>query len=377
MDFKEVKNNMNRDNYLSEYACKNSEFQRFSKEEEDIRPPFFRDTDRIIYSLSYTRYIDKTQVFSVSENDHVSKRMTHVQMVSKVARTIGRALNLNEDLIEASALGHDIGHVPFGHVGESILNKISLEVNEGYFNHNVQSVREFMYLENNGKGLNLTLQTLDGILCHNGELELEKYQCVNKTKETFMKEYYSCYNDKSAIKKLKPMTLEGCVVRISDIIAYLGRDIEDAIRLGKLNINDIPESITSILGTSNREIINTFVLDIIKQSYGKNYISMSKDVFNALKALKKFNYENIYDKASTEEDKRNWESMFRKVFNYSLDAIENNNQDALINRAFLSHMDKDYLDNNSAARKVIDFIAGMTDDYLMKHAKIIDNLSNL
>lgn len=368
----EVIKNMNKDDNLSVYACKNSEAIRFVNEENDIRPPFFRDTDRIIYSLSYTRYIDKTQVFSELEDDHISKRMTHVQMVSKIARTIGRALNLNEDLIEAAALGHDIGHVPFGHTGEAILNDISLAVGEGYFNHNIQSVREFMYLENNGEGLNLTLQTLDAIMCHNGELELKKYEPMVKTKEEYLREYEACYKDESMNRKLIPMTLEGCVVRISDILAYLGRDIEDAIRLKMLDKDEIPKNIRDLLGSSNKEIINTFILDIINNSYEKNYISMSDKLFNALKELKLFNYEHIYKYASSEEQRNNWKNMFKTVFDYSLDAIKNNNKNADINKVFLNNMDKTYLDNTTAERKVIDFIAGMTDDYLIsQYNKII------
>lgn len=157
--------------------------------------------------------------------------MVHVQLVSKIARTIGRALSLNEDLIEAAALGHDLGHVPFGHEGERILNKISLKHNEGYFNHNVQSVRELMDIENDGEGINLSIQTLDAILCHNGELEFKEYHPKKKTTEEFLQDYENCYKIEGYTKTLIPNTLEGCVVRISDIIAYLGRDIEDAERL--------------------------------------------------------------------------------------------------------------------------------------------------
>src|SRR5574344_1304262 len=165
-----------KNNYLSKYACKDKDAIRFYPTVEDIRPDFFRDIDRVIYSLSYTRYIDKTQVFSnIFNNDHISKRMTHVQMVSKIARTIGRALNLNEDLIEAAALGHDLGHVPFGHEGETILSELSQEHGEGYFNHNVQSVRTLMNLEKDGNGDNITIQVLDAILCHNGELVQSEY----------------------------------------------------------------------------------------------------------------------------------------------------------------------------------------------------------
>src|SRR5574344_773924 len=203
--------NMNHDALLSKFACKNSASIRLNKEENDIRPPFFRDTDRIIYSLSYTRYIDKTQVFTNIDNDNISKRMTHVQMVSRVARTIGRALGLNEDLIEASALGHDLGHVPFGHTGESILNRLSILHNEGYFNHNIQSVRNLMFVEKNGKGLNLSLQVLDAIMCHNGENEFIEYKPMNKDWKYFIKEYNNAYKDNDSICDMIPMTLEGCV----------------------------------------------------------------------------------------------------------------------------------------------------------------------
>ena len=220
-----------RENFYSPFATKDKESIRLIPIEEDIRPNFFRDIDRIIHSTSYTRYMDKTQVFSLKDNDNISKRMVHVQLVSKIARTIGRALSLNEDLIEAAALGHDLGHVPFGHEGERILNKISLKHNEGYFNHNVQSVRELMDIENDGEGINLSIQTLDAILCHNGELELKEYHPKKKTTDEFLQDYENCYKIEGYTKTLIPNTLEGCVVRISDIIAYLGRDIEDAERL--------------------------------------------------------------------------------------------------------------------------------------------------
>ena len=371
----EIKNNMNRDKYLSDLACKNSEAIRFEEEDSDIRPPYLRDADRIIYSLSYTRYIDKTQVFSNVENDHISKRMTHVQMVSKIARTIGRALNLNEDLIEAAALGHDIGHVPFGHTGESILNKISLENNCGYFNHNIQSVRDFMILENHGQGLNLTVQVLDAIMCHNGEIEQKEYKPIKKTTEQFLFEYENAYKDKEQNKKMIPMTLEGCVVRISDIIAYLGRDIEDAVMLNMLTIDDIPDSIKKVLGSRNKEIINTLIMDIINNSYNKNYLALSDDVFNALSELKTFNYENIYSKATPKETIEYWEKCFRKVFDYNLKNIDNPN--SIIYKEFLSKMTDNYVKNTPNARKVIDFIAGMTDDYIIKCSKDIDNLIEL
>jgi len=179
-----LKNELN----LSEYASLNEYAIRLKEINSDIRGEYYRDIDKIIYSLSYTRYSDKTQVFSMISNDNISRRMTHVQMVSKIARTLSRALNLNEDLTEAIALGHDIGHVPFGHTGESILNEISLKYDNTYFMHNVESVRELMCLENNGNGVNLTIQVLDGILSHNGEIVNAIYAPRNKTKEEFLDE---------------------------------------------------------------------------------------------------------------------------------------------------------------------------------------------
>ena len=223
---------------LSEYATKSSEAIRLYPLDEDIRPNYFRDIDRIIHSLSYTRYTDKTQVFSYKENDHISKRMIHVQLVSKVARTIGRALNLNEDLIEAIALGHDIGHTPLGHEGEYILDKISQRELGETFAHNIQSVRHCMYVENKGNGLNLSIQVLDGILCHNGEKLLNCYTYKN-TNEDFLKKLKKCYKDKNYTNNLTPYTLEACVVRISDIIAYIGRDLIDAMEYGLINEKDI------------------------------------------------------------------------------------------------------------------------------------------
>ena len=363
----EIKNNMlKNESNLSEFATKSIDAERlYNSEEEDIRPPFFRDIDRIIYSLSYTRYIDKTQVFSNNDNDNISKRMTHVQMVSKIARTIGRALNLNEDLIEAAALGHDLGHVPFGHTGEAILNKISLENNCGYFNHNVQSVRTLMDVENNGLGSNLTIQVLDGILCHNGEFVSGKYVPVKKNKEIFLEQYNNCYKDLEQVKNLVPMTLEGCVVRISDIIAYLGRDIEDAVRVGVFNKEQIPNSITDILGNNNSEIINTIVLDIIKNSYNKPYIKLSDYIYKTIKDLKSFNYENIYNKANTKEQLETYEKQFRFLFNVYLKQLNENKKEEKIYKVFLDEMDEKYLKNNTNERKVIDYIAGMTDDYFI------------
>lgn len=346
---------------LSIYATKSKDAIRLRKNEEDIRPSFFHDVDTIIHSTSYTRYIDKTQVFSFFENDHISKRIVHVQLVSKIARTIGRCLNLNEDLIEAISLGHDIGHTPLGHTGERFLDKISQKELGIPFMHNLQSVRTFEVLTSD----NLTIQVLDGIMCHNGEMLHNIYRPQKKTKEDFLFEYEKASIDADYAKKIRPMTLEGCVVRISDIIAYIGRDIEDAVRLGRLNKEDIPENITKVLGSTNSQIVNTIILDILNNSYKKDYIMLSEDVFNALNYLKSFNYKAIYDKANTKEQLEFYEQGFNKVFYKFLNDIESNNKESAIYKVFINNMSDEYISKNNNKKIVIDFIAGMTDDYFI------------
>ena len=350
---------------MSIYASKDKDAIRYKENIDDMRPNYYRDIDRIIHSLSYTRYSDKTQVFSNNENDHISKRIIHVQLVSKIARTIGRALKLNEDLIEAIALGHDLGHVPFGHVGERILNKLSLKYNEGIFMHNIQGVRNLMFVEKNGKGRNITIQVLDGILCHNGEKLLNKYSYNNKTPDEFLNDYENCYKDKSYANNLNPMTLEACVVRISDIIGYIGRDLDDAIEVGQIKKEDIPLTIKEVLGKNNKEIINNLIADIINNSYEKDYIELSDKSYNALNELIKFNYENIYLKANSKEEIENYEKMFKVVFEKCMYILENNLIEYNIYKYFLNDMSEKYKENNSYARIVIDYIAGMTDNYFV------------
>ena len=370
----QIKENfLNKEKYLSEYATKSSDAIRIREEnfDNDIRPNFYHDIDRIIHSLSYTRYLDKTQVFSFKQNDHISKRIVHVQLVSKIARTIGRALNLNEDLIEAIALGHDIGHTPIGHTGEAILNDISLRETGTLFNHNIQSVRNYLVLEKKGFGSNLAIQTLDGIMCHNGEMLSNIYEPNPKTKEEFLEEYEKCYTDKVILKKIRPMTLEGCVVRISDIIGYIGRDIEDAINLGVLTREDVPTHIREVLGTTNKEIVNTIIIDIVTNSYNKPYIKLSNSVYKAIFDLKKFNYEHIYSQANTKEELEFYRNGMNNLFNKYLDDITNKNYDSDIYKIFLNTMDASYIDNTDSKRMVIDYIAGMTDDYFVKKIKEI------
>ena len=361
MNIKEIM--LSHEKNYSKYATLDEESIRFKSFTSDIRPNYFRDIDRIIYSSSYNRYFGKTQVFTMPINDHISRRSIHVQLVSKIARCIGRALSLNEDLIEAISLGHDLGHTPFGHLGEQFLNEISQEHGQGYFNHNAQSVRNLMYIENNGEGLNLSMQVLDGILCHNGELELQEYRPKVKTKEDFLSDYQNCFDVKGYTKTLVPMTLEGCIVRISDIIAYLGRDIEDAIKLGYINKDDIPKDITTVLGTTNREIVNTIISDIITNSLNKDYLQLSDNVFKAIEKLKKFNYENIYYKIYSKEELNEIRSKFKYLYNALLEDLKNKNVNSKIYNTFYNNMNIEYKNNTSYEKVVIDYIAGMTDKF--------------
>jgi len=365
---------------LSVYACKSSDGIRFHPRREhvpdnkNIRSVFFHDTDKIIHSLAYSRYIDKTQVFSFFENDHVTHRVLHVQFVSKIARVIGRALQLNEDLIEAIALAHDIGHPPFGHDGEAMLNKLALKHKAGCFAHNVQSVRFLFEVENRGEGLNISLQVLDGILAHNGEKFQQKlvYDSA-KTKKDFLRDYYKASRSVAYARNIVPMTLESCVVRISDIIAYIGRDFEDAIKVGLIKRDQMPRRVKKVLGNHNNQIINTLVTDVIVNSSGKDYISLSKDIFAALKELKDFNYSSIYlNKYIKEENSQKIQRMFKQLFEYYLDdlrpALKKGRLKAgVINdgqfRHFLKGMRAAYFKNNSSARIVVDFISGMTDKF--------------
>jgi dGTPase len=365
--------NRRRERSLSKWACGSRKAQRLEYgplDVDDIRPAFARDTDRIIHSRAYTRYIDKTQVFYLFENDHITHRVLHVQLVSKIGRTIGRALRLNEDLIEAIALGHDLGHVPYGHDGEQILNTICLEHQIGGFAHNVQSVRWLMDLERNGKGLNLSLQVLDGILAHDGEMLHPKYAPqYDKTWDDFNEEYRSCLLDPEQCRKIYPMTLEGCVVRISDVIAYIGRDIEDAVTLGLITWDDVPTEITGVLGKSNREMINTLIMDLIRNSYDNNQIEFSEDVFTALNHLKAFNYEHIYHNPTLKSESHKIERMFKDLSRVYLEDLTNKQQDSVLYRGFLNNMDLDYMENTRPERIVIDFIAGMTDDFFNNQFK--------
>lgn len=372
--FEQIKHEfLTQEERLSEYACKSKDAILLEEDdrlkENETRTAFSKDTDRIIHSLSYTRYIDKTQVYSFVENDHITHRVLHVQLVSKIARTIGKILNLNLELIEAIALGHDVGHTPFGHMGESFLNDICIKENIGYFRHNAQSVRALKDIEK----VNITLQTLDGILAHNGEMLQSEYRPQEKTKEQFLIEVEKSFNEETFTKKIIPMTLEGCVVRISDVIAYIGRDIEDAIVVGSIKREDIPEEITKILGDNNSSIVDNLIKDIIKNSYGKPYISFSEDVYQALNNLKKWNYEHIYYSKEACRNKELIEEYLYKLYYKYLRYLEDNNQEENDSKKelfkFIEQRSKEYKKNTSKKRMIIDYISGQTDSYFLRECE--------
>ncbi len=360
----------NKEENLSPFATLSKDGERLFPEESDFRPIFYRDIDRIINYASFTRYKNKTQVFSFYGNDNIQTRMMHVLLVSKIARTIGRCLNLNEDLIEAIALAHDIGHSPIGHVGEKILNEISIRELDQVFMHNIFGVRNYLFLERDGKGANLSIQVMDGILCHNGEILSNIYRPEKKTKEKFLKDYYDAYNMHKHKIELNPMTLEGCVVKLTDVISYSGRDLEDAIRLNFISRDEIPKEIKEVLGDNNRDIVNTLVCDVIKNSKNQNYIKLSEDIYQALSSLVKFNYEHIYNKANTKEKLAYYHDVFNEVYNYYLNDLKNNNQNSRIYLNYLNKMDNEYL-NNKKEQIVLDYIALMTDEYLIKEYDLI------
>lgn len=365
---------------LSEYACKSENGIWLKEDEEDIRPIFFRDIDRIIHSSGYARYIDKTQVYSFVQNDHITRRVLHVQLVSKIARTIGRSLRLNEDLIEAMALGHDIGHTPFGHKGESILNEICKEENIGAFCHNAQSVRELQTME----GLNISLQTLEGILAHNGEILINKYTYnPQKTREEFEEELKRTFQTDNYSKQIRPMTLEGCVVRLSDVIAYIGRDIEDAIKVGVITREDIPKEITKILGDTNSNIVDTLIKDVIINSYDKPYLMFSEEVFEKLIKLKDWNYRTIYESDMANKNYEKIDKLFKPLYNKYLEKLQNGEYKTLEGEDFseknLYEFIREMNENEdfNIKRAVIDYIAGQTDKFFLNECKKYLGLENV
>jgi len=352
---------------LSPWACLSNHAVR-GKEEDEIerghRQNFSVDTDRILHSLAYSRYIDKTQVFYLIKNDHITHRVLHVQLVSKIARTIGRLLMLNEDLIEAIALGHDIGHSPFGHDGEECLSALCEKQHIGLFLHSIQSVRFLQEIERKGRGWNLTLQVLDGIFCHDGELHNQSLEPQKgKSFEILYDEMRQKAEDTSL--DIWPMTLEGCVVRMADTISYIGRDIEDAIRLTIISRGDIPKVCKQVLGDTNGTIVYSLVEDLITNSIDKPYINFSNEVGESLRTLKEFNKKNIYNSEIVKEQTSKIKLMFELLFGKYMKDFENGNENSDIYREFLDGMSPEYRKKTPAAGIIRDFVAGMTDQYFL------------
>lgn len=358
--------------YENPYRAKNEEVIRRKQNWDKnklLRPSYIRDCEKIMHTPYYNRYADKTQVFSFYKNDDITRRALHVQLVSRIARNIGSLLGLNVDLIEAIALGHDIGHTPFGHAGERYLSECLLEHTGRYFNHNVHSVRVLDGILNR----NVSLQTLDGILCHNGEFAMQEYRPIPiEDFERFDKKYEACYVDEEVIGKLVPYTLEACVVRICDMIAYLGKDRQDAKRANLITDDSIFDE--QAFGKSNPEIINNLVVNIVENSYGKDCLLMDDEYFKAIKATKKENYKKIYYNETLD---RTYETsvrpMFLMMYDKLLSDLKSGNEKSIIYKHHIDFVKENtatyeaegYLEHTEDNQIVVDFMASMTDDYFV------------
>ncbi|WP_321971238.1 deoxyguanosinetriphosphate triphosphohydrolase family protein [Paratractidigestivibacter sp.] len=357
---------------LSPFACKDTSAIRRSSAERDrdtqIRPAFVRDAEKIVHLPAYNRMSGKTQVFSFRANDDLSRRGLHVQLVARVARDIGRALGLNIDLIEAIALGHDIGHTPFGHAGERFLNDVFHERTGRWFFHNVQSVRVIDVLG----GRNVSLQTLDGCLTHNGEFEQQVFETSGLAEfDTFDRVVASCWETgEGAIGHLRPMTLEGCVVRISDIIAYVGKDRQDAVRAGLLSEDAFDDGLG---GGYNAWALSAFVADVVENSVGKPCIAMSEEGFAELKRAKRENYEKIYGAGEVSSGLgRETAQLFCALYDHELEALRAGDESSAIFcqhirgcERRLAHYGREYDWEDDLDQTIVDFISAMTDDYFM------------
>lgn len=333
------------------------------------RPAFVRDSEKILHVPYYNRYSDKTQVFSFYYNDDISRRALHVQLVARIARNIGNVLGLNKDLIEAVSLGHDIGHTPFGHAGERILSQLYHSNTGRYFNHNVHSVRVLDSIIHR----NISLQTLDGILCHNGELEMQEYRpCGMTTFVEYDKKVETCYVDKQAVGRLIPCTLEGCVVRICDIIAYIGKDRQDASRLGLLKNSTFSGG---AIGTENAEIINNLIVNLLENSYGKPYLKLDSEYFEALRQAKRENYEIIYRNKELDDLYENEiQPMFGQLYEELLRQAKSRDRNTILYRHHISYVKKNNYripdgvvpyEDTEPNQMVVDYLASVTDDYFL------------
>lgn len=356
------------DNYLSPYAAKNCQARREKETAHPFRGPYSRDRDHILYSGSFRRYVGKTQViyFSTSFDEQLSNRSIHTLQVSQIARSIGKAIKLNLDLIEAIALGHDLGHAPFGHDGEEILQEICRERKIGLFFHNLHSLRIVDKLADSCRGMNLTFQVRDGILSHDGEIN-EKYLKPNRSKTEADLIDYCRKKSQGEKASILPATLEGCVVRMSDAISFVGQDLEDAIRIGILKKDELPKGVKKELGESNTAIINSLVTDIIINSYNRDEIIYSSNIAERVFELKQFNVERIYQNSRLKAKKTKLKNAFRYLFDKFAEDFKKDNEDSLIFKEWIFNRGKNkganYVNSNLSEQIVVDYIASMTDRY--------------
>lgn len=357
--------------HLNPNAARSSDHLRLHGPEEDHRLPYKRDVDRIVHSKAYSRYTDKTQVVYLVENDHITHRGLHVQLVSNFAKGIAEILRLNVDLVEAIALGHDVGHPPFGHEGEGYLSKLSQEFISKGFAHPCQSCRLFSEIE----PLNLGLTVYDGFLCHDGGMrDRIHHPRFGKSWDDHLADRAEKLRDPEG--SIAPATLEGCLVKMCDTVSYVGRDIEDAISLGIIDRATIPDT---ILGTTNRRLLKVAAADIIEESYGKPYIAMSQPIFDAIKELRRYNFETIYTHGALKVESEKIEKSYRILFETLLTQYQKSGTDSHLWTHFAHNKPQAYRENTPPEQMVIDFIAGMTDKYFVRTLEtlVVPRLINL
>ncbi|MCR5306951.1 MAG: HD domain-containing protein [Oscillospiraceae bacterium] len=361
--------------WVSPFACRNSDVirrvSRPSDEPKIYRPPFSKDADKILNSAFYNRYTDKTQVFSFYRNDDLSRRALHVQLVSRIARNIGAVLGLNLDLIEAIAIGHDMGHTPFGHAGEHALHQLYHSATGRCFRHNLHSVRVLDTMV----PYNISLQTLDGILCHNGELPKAEYLPQPMTDfEAFDRRSADVLTDEDGDRRLIPSTLEGCLVRICDMLAYLGKDRQDAVR-AHLVASEEAFGQTAI-GKTNAEVINNLEVNLIENSYGKPYLKLDPVHFEAMLQLKEENYKIIYRQEAVQKQvAESIVPMMEQLYGKILEDAKAHRQSSCLYRhhiAAVNEKRKWYpasvpYEETDPHDLTMDFIAAMTDDYFIDY----------
>lgn len=359
---------------ISQLAERDDMKKRLRDRTEDIRGAYYRDTTAIIHSSPFRRLKHKTQVFFSPSNDHICTRMEHVLHVASIASTICRPLGLDTELSWAIGVGHDLGHTPFGHVGERIISGLSEERGLGSFEHEVNSLRVVDFLADSGRGLNLTYAVRDGIVSHNGE------NLKRRIKPTGMVKDLSTIKSRSG---LIPATFEGAVVRFSDNIAYLGRDWEDAGRLGILKGKELPDIVIKRLGKNNSEIINTLVNDIIKGADSEEGIGFSDEIFEAVEAFSEFNYQNIYRSEILNGYTRYFTRLIKLIVDYleelygefALDEKGYLQEHNMLAAGFYNHisgMYSKYIEHEgSDKRMIIDYVAGMTDNFCLDCANEI------